>query len=83
MITSSNGSGNGTVSYSVEPNPAPTIRNGTVTVAGQTFTVYQGISFLDVPSNNPFYNEIGKLSARGVTLGCGNGNYCPQRSGNA
>jgi len=40
-------------------------------------TVYQGINFLDVPSNDPFYNEIGKLSARGVTIGCGNGNYCP------
>jgi hypothetical protein len=30
-----------------------------------------------VPLTNTFYNEIGKLSARGVTLGCGNGQFCP------
>jgi hypothetical protein len=77
-ITSGNsGSGNGTVSYSVDANPGGTIRSGTITAAGQTFTVAQGIDFLDVPQSNPFYNEIGKLAARGVTLGCGGGNYCP------
>jgi hypothetical protein len=48
-----------------------------ITIAGQTYTVYQGINFLDVPPNDLFYNDIGKLSARGVTVGCGNGNYCP------
>jgi PKD repeat protein len=36
-----------------------------------------GLAFADVPANGPFYTEITKLSARGVTLGCGNGNYCP------
>jgi S-layer family protein len=40
----------------------------------------QGVAFLDVPQTHPFYNEIGKLSARGVTLGCGGGNYCPDAS---
>src|SRR5204863_7272469 len=40
-------------------------------------TVYQGLSFPDVTLTNPFYNEIGKLAARSVTLGCGNGNFCP------
>jgi hypothetical protein len=39
--------------------------------------VLQGAAFLDVPLNHPFYSEIGKLSARGVTLGCGGGDYCP------
>jgi phosphatidylserine/phosphatidylglycerophosphate/cardiolipin synthase-like enzyme len=34
-------------------------------------------AFLDVPQSHPFYTEISKLSARGVTLGCGGGNYCP------
>jgi protocatechuate 3,4-dioxygenase beta subunit len=71
------GSGNGTVQFSVANNAGSTIRNGTITVAGQTFTVYQGIDFADVSLNNPFYDDIGKLSARGVTLGCGNGNFCP------
>ena len=50
-----------------------------MTIAGQTFTVLQGAAFLDVPQNHPFYNEIGKLSARGVTLGCDANNYCPDQ----
>ena len=32
---------NATVKYKVSPNPAPTVRQGTVTVAGQTHTVVQ------------------------------------------
>lgn len=71
------GAGNGTVQYSVAPNPNSTIRNGAITVGDQTFTIYQGINFADVPSNDLFYNDIGKLAARGVTVGCGAGNYCP------
>ena len=35
------GNGNGTVSYSVAANPNTTGRSGTITVAGQTFTVNQ------------------------------------------
>lgn len=76
-ITDGVGSGNGTVSYSVGANAGSSIRNGTITVGSQTFTVYQGVSFPDVALNNPFYDEIGRLSARSVTLGCGNGNFCP------
>ena len=71
------GMGNGTVQYSVAANPNSTIRNATIIIGDQTFTVYQGINFVDVPPDSVFYTEIGKLSARGVTLGCGNGNYCP------
>jgi len=76
-ITTGNSAGNGVVSYSVAPNAGASARNGTITVAGQTFTVYQGMSFGDVAPDNPFYEDIGKLSARGITVGCGNGNYCP------
>ena len=39
-VTSSSGSGNGTVSYSVAANTG-TARTGTLTIAGQTFTVNQ------------------------------------------
>ncbi len=35
------GSGNGTVSYTVASNPSSLTRTGTITVAGQTFTVTQ------------------------------------------
>lgn len=37
----SSGSGNGTVSYTVAANPNPSTRVGTMTIAGQTFTVNQ------------------------------------------
>lgn len=77
ITSGSSGTGNGVVQYSVDANPGTINRSDTITIAGQTFTVYQGINFLDVPSNSPFYGDIGKLSARGITLGCGNSNYCP------
>jgi len=34
-------------------------------------------SFGDVPTTHPFYTEITNIADRGVTLGCGGGNYCP------
>ena len=41
-ITSGNGgTGNGTVNYAVDANPLATLRSGTLTIAGQTFTVTQ------------------------------------------
>ncbi|HET9528976.1 MAG TPA: NF038122 family metalloprotease, partial [Blastocatellia bacterium] len=73
----SSGSGNGMVSYSVAANPGAANRSGTITAAGQAFTVLQGINFSDVALSHPFYTEIGKLSARGATLGCNTGMYCP------
>lgn len=77
ITSGGSGTGNGSVQYSVDANAGPSIRSGVITIGGQTFTVYQGINFLDVPLNDPFYLDIGKLAARGVTLGCGSGNYCP------
>jgi uncharacterized protein (DUF1800 family) len=35
------------------------------------------ITFNDVPSTYPFYTEITNLGMRGITLGCGGGNFCP------
>jgi len=74
------GTGNGTVSYTVDTNTAYVRRIGTITVAGQSFTVLQGAYFIDVPLSYPQYTEIGKLSARGITNGCGYGYYCPESS---
>jgi S-layer family protein len=73
------GTGNGTVTYTVGQNMATTSRAGKITIANQTFTVLQGAAFLDVPVGHIFYNQIGKLSARGITVGCGGGNYCPDQ----
>jgi hypothetical protein len=41
ITSGSSGSGNGSVGYSVASNPGSTSRNGTMTIAGQTFTVTQ------------------------------------------
>jgi hypothetical protein len=30
-----------------------------------------------VPSSSPFCPWVGELARRGVTSGCGGGNYCP------
>ena len=77
ITTTSSGPGDGSVTYSVAPNMSSSIRSGTISVAGLSFTVFQGIQFTDVPVGHPFFTEISKLSSRGVTLGCGVGIYCP------
>jgi hypothetical protein len=41
ILSGATGTGNGTVSYSVAANPSTSPRTGTVTIAGQTFTVTQ------------------------------------------
>ena len=33
--------------------------------------------FNDVPPANVFYNFIDRMAVLGITVGCGNGNYCP------
>jgi hypothetical protein len=79
-INSGSGAGNGTVSYTVGVNASSTSnRSATVTVAGLSFTVAQGAAFLDVPPTNQFYDDIGRLSARGVTVGDGAGHYLPDQ----
>jgi len=79
-VTSGSGIGNGTVTYSVSSNTDPGIRSGTITIGGSVFTVYQAVDFNDVPQAHLFYTEISKIYARGITVGCGGGNYCPQQA---
>lgn len=76
-VTSGSGMGNGAVNYTVAANVATTNRAGSISIGSRTYIVVQGAAFLDVPTNDPFYTDIGKLSARGITVGCGGGNYCP------
>lgn len=71
------GVGPGTVTFSVSPHQGNAPRTGSITVAGVDVTVRQGAHFNDVPSTHPFHTFIGQLSARGITLGCGGGNFCP------
>jgi hypothetical protein len=34
-------------------------------------------TFLDVPTDNPYFRFVEALAASGITAGCGGGNYCP------
>ena len=65
------------ISYTVDQNTGTSNRIAGIFFADQVFTVYQGQQFADVPVNHPFYLEIEKLAAHGITLGCGSNNFCP------
>jgi hypothetical protein len=81
------GTGDGVITYSLTPNTASgaSDRRGVITVQvpgrtdvrGLEFTIYQASNFGDVPSTNPFYRFVSAIYARGITAGCGGGNYCP------
>lgn len=79
------GTGSGSLAYSVAQNTVTSTRSGTINVSGAggtaSFTVYQGVEFTDVPTTHPFYSFIGRLSARGVTAGCGTNPpvFCPDQ----
>jgi glucose/arabinose dehydrogenase len=79
VTSATSGSGYGFVTYSVSANSDTMLRNGTLSINGENFTVAQGAAFADVPTTHPFYNDIGKLSGRGVTVGTGNGNFSPDQ----
>ncbi|MBI4917566.1 MAG: VCBS repeat-containing protein [Acidobacteria bacterium] len=72
LVTSgSSGSGNGSVSYSVSANTGPA-RSGTITIAGQTFTVNQaaGCSYSIDPTSSSVASGGGTGSVT-VTAGAG------------
>jgi hypothetical protein len=74
------GTGTGAVQFSLLPNGTGAIRSGTLTIAGKTFTIYQGFDFTDVLQSSFYYSFIGKLVARGVTAGCTGTTYCPSQA---
>ena len=45
----------------------------------EIFPISQTPTFSDVPASHPQFRYIQKLAERGVTTGCGNGRYCPDR----
>jgi glucose/arabinose dehydrogenase len=79
VTSPTSGMGYGVVTYTVSANTAQTPRNGSLSVSGTPFNIAQGAAFLDVPPSHLFYEDIGKLSARGVTVGAGGGNYLPDQ----
>ena len=67
LTSGANGSGNGTVGYSVSPNGSASPRTGTLTIAGQTFTVNQDGApassiTLTSPSDQTFFNSCSLFS---------------------
>ncbi len=56
ITSGSSGSGNGTVIYAVAANSTGSSRTGTLTIAGNTFTVTQGTSALSTIRNALFIN---------------------------
>jgi YD repeat-containing protein len=59
-------------------NTASPRRVGTINIGPHQFNVYQGAVFnIDVPSSDPFFTVIGKLSARGITAGTSPTEYSP------
>jgi|GEM_PF-2283354 len=75
-LSAGGGSGSGSIDFIVAPNPDPFARRGTITIGGQSYTVRQGAQFSDVPPSHPLFEFISKLSALGISVGCGSGNYC-------
>jgi hypothetical protein len=74
ITTGSSGSGSGAVSYTVAVNPDPGSRSGTMTIAGQTFTVTEGgnCTYAINPGNRTMGKSGGSASVS-VTApgGCG------------
>jgi hypothetical protein len=77
FTSATSGTGSGSVTYSVAVNGSGVPRSGTITIGGQTYMVYQGQEFTDVPTSHLFYAFIGRLASRGVTNGCSSSTYCP------
>lgn len=51
--------------------------NGFCNVAEIEFYTDGSTNFSDVSPSDPFYQDVQRIAARGVTLGCGPGIFCP------
>ena len=75
VTSGESGTGNGTVTYAVAPNPDTTPRTGTLTIAGETVTVTQagqGCSYTVSPTSDSFGALGGPGTISVTTLGgCG------------
>jgi hypothetical protein len=82
ITSGSSGTGSGTVTYSVSANSTGQPRKGTITIGNQNFTIRQAKSvFNDVTDPTYWaYPYIYAIYTEGITVGCGNNNYCPYDS---
>jgi hypothetical protein len=82
MFAPSSGTGNGTVSYALAANPNANARFLSIATGDSLYNIAQvGTAnapvFGDVAANHTFFVPILGLQQKGITLGCGGGNYCP------
>ncbi len=63
----SSGVANGTVNYSIQSNTGGAIRNGTLTIGGQTFTVTQSACSLTISPANASFDVTGGIGTVTVT----------------
>ena len=83
-VTSGTGTGNGSVNYSVAANSSTAPRSGTMTVAGQTFTVNQ--AGVDPPctfSISPTSQSFGSTGGSGSIAVTASGSTCAWSTANA
>ena len=75
IVAGATGTGNGAVSYRVDPNTLTTSRQGTMTIAGQTVTVTQAAgvacSYSITPTSNPTMQALGGSSSIAVIVTAG------------
>ncbi len=73
VTSGANGSGNGSVGFSVAANPNTSARPGTLTIAGQTFTVTQAAApcTFAISSNSLSVGSGAEPGSVGVTAGAG------------
>jgi hypothetical protein len=73
VTSGSSGNGNGTISYSISANTSPP-RSGTLTIAGETFTINQeGLFTLTVTKTGA---GIGSIISNPSGITCDTGNIC-------
>ncbi|MCC6390835.1 MAG: S-layer homology domain-containing protein [Bryobacterales bacterium] len=77
------GTGNGTLTFSVDANRSGQPRSGYISIGGQLWPVIQKQlgpipPFSDVPLDYLFVDSISLLKLNNITPGCGSGMYCPE-----
>ncbi len=70
LTSAPGGTGNGMVGFNVAPNDGAR-RTATINIANKVFNVRQSAKFADVDPGNVFASFIQRVSAAGITAGCG------------
>ncbi len=83
QLSSVSGSGPNVLAAILSLNTSGADRTGSVTIAGQTFTVLQDFTaqvFTDVTPSDYYFDAVNELATHNITAGCGGTDYCPESS---